>query len=118
MKTLHLLVLLCYYADMNSYPIYFTPRQKKKDIPGCDSTSRIYGLEKGMALRIFKQNEEYRKSAAVFCRKDAIREDVVDTRKAALLCLFKELEGKALLGKFLKASSLLTQKCYHQHQML
>lgn len=99
-------VLLCYYADMNSYPIYFTPRKKQKAkeatvwniqytksklgesicnnilfihaVLGCNSTSRIYGLGKGMALRIFEQSEELRKSAAVFCRKDATKEDVVD----------------------------------------
>ena len=119
-----LLVLLCKIADMNSNPIYFTPRQKQKAeeatvwniqdtksklgesicnnilfihaIFGCDSTSRIYGLGKGMALRIFEQSEGFRKSAAVFCQKDATKEDVVDAGEAVLLCLFKGTRGEGL----------------------
>ena len=96
--------------------MYFTPRPKQKDkvatvwniqdtknklgesicssilfmhaILGCDSTSRIYGLGKGMVLRIFEESKEFRNAAAVFCRKDVTKKDIVDAGEVALLCLF------------------------------
>ena len=87
-----LLVLLCHYTEADSYPVYLhhRPKLNKNDswnihelqshlgkeicknilflhaILGCDSTSRIHGLGKGMVLKAHEKSAMFRNVASMF----------------------------------------------------
>ena len=56
-------------------------------ILGCDTTSRLYGLGKGLSLKRFTSSALFRDKAEQFCKKDATVDDVIDAGEAALVCL-------------------------------
>ena len=90
------LVLLCYHADMDSYDIFFKPEPKKNlkknrvwnikmakakleaevrnkllfvhAILGCDTTSQVFSIGKGIALKKLKTSSDFRDQVAVFHR--------------------------------------------------
>lgn len=92
-----LLVLLLYYVQMDSFSIYFTPRHKSNTkkaivwdiqqtkrklgenichnilflhaILGCDTTSKVYGHGKGVALKCYEKSEKFRLAASAFAQK-------------------------------------------------
>ena len=67
-------------------------------ILGCDTTSRLYGLGKGLSLNRFTSGALYRDKAGQFCNKDATVDDVIDAVEAALVCLYSGKEGDNLDG--------------------
>ena len=91
-----LLVLLCYHASPQSMPLYLKPRHKMNQadvswdihhlqnhlgndmcrnilflhaILGCDTTSKVYGLGKGIALKAFEKSGIFRQAAYVFLKQ-------------------------------------------------
>ena len=67
-------------------------------ILGCDTTSRLYGLGKGLSLKRFTSSALFRDKAEQFCKKDATVDDVIDAGEAALVCLYRGKEGDNLDG--------------------
>ena len=65
-------------------------------ILGCDTTSSLYGIGKGLSLKIFKQNENLRRQAAVFQNDLATSEEIASAGEQALVCLYKGKEGEGL----------------------
>ena len=89
-----LLVLLCFYAEMDAHDLFFRPEPKQSSktkrvwniketknllgpsvcknilfvhaLLGCDTTSSIYGIGKGVALHKIKRDELFREQADVF----------------------------------------------------
>ena len=119
-----LLVLLCYHADLNSHDIFFKPEPKQNaktrrvwDIKktktllgpnvytnilfvhavlGCDTTSRLHGIGKGVALKKIKSNANFLEQAKVFSHQAATKEDVVKAGEKALLCLYNAVSEESL----------------------
>ena len=108
-----LIVLLCYHAKLESHDLFFRPEPKKntkklriwnikatkeklgQDICsnilfihaflGCDTTSRLYGIGKGMSLSKFKASSMFREQAKVFNYDSASTRNVVDAGEKANL---------------------------------
>ena len=117
-----LIILLCYYADPDGFDMCMqcstrgtTKKNRIWDIKvnqcelgadicnnilfihailGCDTTSRLYGLGKGLSLKRFTSSPLFRDKAEQFCKKDA----TVDAGEAALMCLYSGKEGDYLDG--------------------
>ena len=117
-----LLILLCFYGELDSKPLYFIPEPKKNArrtehklwniqetkeslgedvcvnilfihaILGCDTTSHMYGIGKGKALKKFQSSVEFRQAAATFHTRDANKADIIAAGEKALLCLLNAKE--------------------------
>ena len=111
-----LVILLCYYADPDGFDLFMqfstrgtTKKNRIWDIKvtqselgvdicnnilfihaifWCDTTSRLYGLGKGLSLKRFTSSALFRDKAEQFCKKDATGDDVIDAGEAALVCLY------------------------------
>ena len=111
-----LVILLCYYADPDGFDLFMqfstcgtTKKNRIWDIKVtqselgadicnnilfihailvCDTTSRLYGLGKGLSLNRFTSSALFRDKAEQFCKKDATVDDVIDAVEAALVCLY------------------------------
>ena len=55
---------------------------------GCDITSRLYGIGKGISLRKFKASSTFREQAKVFDTNSASLHDVVDAGEKALIIVY------------------------------
>ena len=65
-------------------------------ILGCDTTSSLYGIGKGLSLKIFQQNKHLRRQAAVFQNDLATSEELASADEHVIVCLYKEKEGEGL----------------------
>ena len=127
-----LLVLLCYYATLDSYCLFFRPEPKKNTknpriwniqavkqqlgsdacnhilflhaILGCDTTSRIHGIGKGNALKKFREGSRFGELAKVFDSQSASKEDISAAGEEVLIILYN--------GKFERSIDLLRYKRY------
>ena len=109
-----LLVMLCHHAEMNANDLFFKPEPKQRSkirkvwnikktktslglnvcanivlvnaILGCDTTSRIHGIGKGVALTKIRTDALFREQA-VFNHTGALKDEVIMAREKALLCL-------------------------------
>ncbi len=100
-----LLPLLLYHAKKDTHNIFFCPEQKQNakkqskvwDIQlcqrvlgskicrcilflhaflGCDTTSSIFGIGKGLSLKAFNKSEQFQECASVFCDEFSSKEQV------------------------------------------
>jgi len=113
-----LLILLCYHANVESHPIYLKPEIRKtmktrikiwdinktkqklggnlcKDILfihavlGCDTTSRIFGLGKGVSLKKYTTSNWFRECASIFEKgDDEANDDIVQSGENALVIMY------------------------------
>ncbi|VDI12837.1 Hypothetical predicted protein [Mytilus galloprovincialis] len=144
-----LLVLLCYHTDMTARNIYFKSDTQKKTakkfriwdvkmtktslgeetctfltfvhaILGCDTTSRVYEIGKGLALKKVMNNDHFKEQAVVFMSENKSKEEVIKAGEEALVCLFGGLpyEGLDILRfrKFLNKVSTGTA-CVQVHTL-
>ena len=121
-----LVILLCYYADPDGFDLFMqcstrgtTKKNRIWDIKvtqselgadicnnilfihailGCDTTSRLYGLGKGLTLKRFTSSALFRDKAEQFCKKDATVDGVIDVGEGELVCLYSGKEGENLDG--------------------
>ena len=121
-----LVILLCYYAYPDGFDLFMqcstrgtTKKNRICDIKvtqcemgadtcnnimfihailGYDTTSRLYGLGKGLSLKRFTSSVLFRDKAEQFGKKDATVDDVIDAGEAALVCLYSGKEGDNLDG--------------------
>ncbi|CAH3133198.1 unnamed protein product [Porites lobata] len=111
-----LLVLLCLHADVKSQPLFLKSEKKqtaKKNhkvwhinrlksvmgpelclllpfvyaVSGSDTTSRLYGVGKGAALRKLRSDSAFKEAAYVFTRQSSL-EEIVAAGEKALCCLY------------------------------
>ena len=119
-----LLVLLCHHADLNSSDIFFksdskqTASKKKRiwsikwikqklgpevchllpfvhAITGCDTTSRLFGIGKGIALKKLRTDPHFKHQAEIFARESP-KMEVVRAGEEALSCLYGGTPGESL----------------------
>ena len=111
-----LLVLLCYHAEMDAHDLFSKPEPKQmskkrrfwdvKKITsslgssvctnvlfvhafiGCDTTSRLHGIGKGVALKKLATDPLFYEKAEAFNRPAATKEEIVLAGEKALLCLY------------------------------
>ena len=67
-------------------------------ILGCDTTSRLHGLGKGLSLIRIISSALFRYKADQFCKKDATVDDVIDAGEAVLVCRYSGKEGDNIDG--------------------
>ena len=113
-----LLVLLCFLVKHGSHEIFFRPELKagaKKNsrcwnikqvqgvlrrstcnnllfvhaILGCDTTSRVFSIGKGLALKLIRSDAYFRAQAEIFLSENATEDEIVRAGEAALVCLYK-----------------------------
>ena len=110
-----LLVLLCYHTDIHGCDVFFRPEPKtnvtrrrvwnikkvKQQLGpevcenllfihaslGCDTTSRIFGLRKGAALKKFISGAYFRGQAKVFSHDTSTQYEILLAGKNSLVCL-------------------------------
>jgi len=113
-----LLILLCYNSTANTSNVFFRPQPKAgmKHPPrcwniaelqgimgeevcsnilfmhavlGCDTTSDVYGLGKGAALKLLRTNKQFRQQADIFRNQQSTKEEVIAAGETALVLLYK-----------------------------
>ena len=109
-------VLLCLHADVKSQPLFFKSEKKqtaKKNhkvchinrlkgvmgpelclllpfvhsVSGSDTTSRLYGVEKGASLSMLRSDSAFKEAAYFFIRQSSM-EEIVAAGEKALCCLY------------------------------
>ena len=55
---------------------------------GCDTASKVYGIEKQKAVSKLKADKNFRKSAVIFMSRHANVEEVVNAGNSALISLY------------------------------
>ena len=65
-------------------------------ILGCDTTSRVFSLGKGLALKYIRTDSYLIKQASVFFDKNAIEDNIIKAREAALVFFYKGIAGETL----------------------
>ncbi|KAL9978959.1 hypothetical protein ACROYT_G016544 [Oculina patagonica] len=119
-----LLVLLLYHGEMDSNDLYFIPEPKQRSktrriwnirktkyalgldvcsnilfvhaLLGCDTSSRIHGIGKPVALRKLKTDAHFRVQAVVFSNTAAAKDDIIAAGERALVCLYNGRSGESL----------------------
>ena len=56
-------------------------------ITGCDTTSRLFGVGKGAALKKLQSNSNFKKQAKVFSG-EATKDEIISACKEPLICLY------------------------------
>ena len=119
-----LLILLCYHTELDAFELFFQPEPKANSIKrrvwnmkvlkeklgqevcsnmlfihailGCDTTSRLYGIGKGVSLKKFFASQHFRDQAQVFNNTSASKEDVVAAGEKALVCVYNGKSDEGL----------------------
>ncbi len=119
-----LLILLVYHAELNAKDIFFAPEHKantKKKrlwnikqlketlgssvcdkilfihaLLGCDTTSRIFGLGKGLGLKKIMKDGNFSELANIFCQTAAHPENIIKAGEKALICLYGGVQTESL----------------------
>ena len=140
-------ILLCYYSDPDGFELFMqcstwgtTRKNRIWDIKvtqseldadignimfihailGCDTTSRLHGLGKGLSLMRIISSALFRYKADQFCKKDATVDDVIDAGEPVLVCLYSGKEGDNLDGlRYAKCCDKVATNTVHiRHQTL
>lgn len=83
---------------------------------GCDTTSSIYGIGKGVALHKIKTDALLREQADVFKRAVATKVEVVEAGEKALLCLYNNKPADESLNSLPYTRFCHIQRVYFQIQ--
>ena len=65
-------------------------------IIGCDTTSRVFSMEKGLALKHIRSDKDFITLAEVFMQENATFVDISRAGEAALVCLYTGAVGDTL----------------------
>ena len=57
----------------------------------CDTTSRIFSMEKGLALKHIRPDNHFITQAEIFLQENATLADISSAGEAALVCLYADL---------------------------
>ena len=120
-----LLVLLCFHVNEDSCEVFFKPevRSGTKKSPrcwnikyvqrvlgrevcnnmlfahailGCDTTSRVFSMGKGLALKHIRTDKHFIMQAEVFLQEKATLADISSTGEATLVCMYTGAVGDTL----------------------
>ncbi|GFO01029.1 hypothetical protein PoB_002753400 [Plakobranchus ocellatus] len=65
-------------------------------INGCDTTSRLFGVAKGLPLKKIKTDADFKTAAETFCTKGKTTADVIASGEKALISLYGGRAGDTL----------------------
>ena len=65
-------------------------------ILGCDTTSRVFSLGKGLALKYIRTDSYFIKQASVFLDKNATEDNILKAGETALVFFYKGIAGETL----------------------
>ena len=119
-----LLVLLCHHADTSARDLFFIPQPKQRSttrkireikktkaalgpetcantlfvhaVLGCDTTSGIHGIGKGLALKKITKGTQFQEQAEVFNNEGATKSDIIAAGEKALVCLYNGRSDESL----------------------
>ena len=119
-----LLILLCYHTELDAFELFFKPEPKANSIKrrvwnmkvlkeklsqevcsntlfihailGCDTTSHLYSIDKGVLLKMFFDSQHFRDQAQVFNSTSVFKEDVVPAGEKALVCVYNGKSDEGL----------------------
>ena len=63
---------------------------------GCDTTSRLFGIEKGSILKKFKENKSLQQAATVFDNSNATQVQIDEAGKAAFVVMYNGKKSDTL----------------------
>ena len=63
---------------------------------GCDTTSRVFSMGKGLALKHIRSDKYFITQAEVFLQENATLADISSAGEASLVCLYKRAVGDTL----------------------
>ena len=63
---------------------------------GCDTTSHLYGIGKGISLKKFKSSRHFREQAKVFATESATPKEISTAGEQALVILYNGRPGESL----------------------
>ena len=102
-----LLVLLCYHANLENNRIFFFKSEPKQrfssktrpccllpfihTLTGCDTTSRVYGISKGAALKNSTADQQFKLHTEIFL-KESSKCDIAAAGEGALVSLYRGLQ--------------------------
>ena len=150
-----LLVLLCFHVKEDSCEVFFKPVVRsgtKKStrcwnikyvqrvlgravcnnilfahaILCCDTTSRVFSIGKGLALKHIRSDNHFVTQAEVFLQKNATLADISSAGEAALVCLYTGVVGDTLYKlrlvrfhqKVATSNVLCSRKTFLRHHQL
>ena len=113
-----LLVLLLYHFDNKTNNIFFMPQQSSRKqkiwslcdaklqlpsiisqnilfvhaVMGCDTTSRLQGLGKGMSLKKLEKSTKFLEIAKIFCEPNQNQQTIIKAGEEALIILYNGKE--------------------------
>lgn len=118
-----LLVLLLHYGELEARDLFFRPEPRQQGtrrawdikkakislgpdvcskilfahaILGCDTTSRVHGIGKGLALKKLQSSSQFRELAGVFNGNNVLKDDVIAAGEKALLHLYNATSTESL----------------------
>ena len=65
-------------------------------ILGCDTTSRVFGFGKGVALNLLHNSECFQEQAVVFNNSASSKKEIIQAGQKAMLCLYKTKSNDSL----------------------
>ena len=63
---------------------------------GCDTTSSIFGIGKGLSIKAFNKSEQFQQCASIFCHESLSKEQVCEAGEKALITMYNGKEEVAL----------------------
>lgn len=65
-------------------------------ILGCDTTSRVFGVGKGVSLRLVQESDTFRVQASIFQKQSATKEEIAAAGEKAMMQIYKGKEADSL----------------------
>lgn len=119
-----LLILLLFYAEFDSHSLFFIPEPKSNTtkrrvwniknvklelgrdvcqnilfihaVLGCDTTSRVHGIGKGAALKMFMTSPQFVENAKAFQDSNSTKENLQEAGENALVLLYNGKLGQRI----------------------
>ena len=141
-----LLVLLCQHAEMNANELFFRPEPKQRTqtrkiwniketksllgpevcrnilfvhaFLGSDTTSRLHGIGKGVALTKIRTDVLFRQQADVFNRDGATKDEIILAGEKSLLWVYNDGLEEDLISAAREPSTYVCSCCLSQPEGL
>lgn len=87
---------------------------------GCDTTSRVFGVGKGVSLRLVRESDSFRVQASIFQKQSATKDEIAAAGERAMILIYKGGETDSLNDLRLKrfyAKVTESKTAIHPHNL-